>query len=249
MKQRAATPFEDWANGWVTEGVIITVEPNAETREDGQPSGWTVTLEDHTGCGVRNMGTEPKPGDMLTIFGQWGYPFHGQALNGKVLWYESPDEEEAVRQETNRKADEKRRADFEKNRAKLDADYNSLPETFQARIDKFRNTNPDFRWQHEAYEMSCCVDAIKIAEYCIDHGEGDTVADRVLAYQDLPSKEQKKAGIFDGHSGNSFGFACRLAYRWVTDPGTVVLEHGALAVLVGCKEYGCPHPDAPEGDE
>lgn len=237
MSERGRTPEEDRALGYITEGVIKQVTPYSKG------GGWSVTMEDGTGCGVRDMGIEPQVGDAFTIFGRWGSTFHGQELNGKLLWYLSVEEQEAQDQEWLRSLDEKKKAGFERDKAKLDADYDSLPQKFQERIDKFRRTNLDFRWDFEAYEMSCCVDALRIAEWCIDHGEGDTVADRILAYQKLPWDEQKLAGVFSGHSGNSFGMACRLAYWWVTDPGQVIQEHGALVPLVGCEKYGCPHDE------
>lgn len=137
---------------------------------------------------------------------------------------------------------------FEADRARLDADYAALPETFQQRIDKFRRTNPDFRWRYEAYEMMVCRDAIKIARYCSvnrlarpEDGHEPTAEENITAFRSLPWEQQQLAGIDDGHSGNSFSMACRLAHWWVTDPGLVVADHGALVPLVGCDEYGCPH--------
>lgn len=242
MKRRGATPEEDRANGWIEEGVITEVTP----YKDGP--GWSVGYGDSMGCGVRDVGVEPKVGDTLTIFGQFGYSFHGQALNGQVIWYLSPEEEESEFEASQRARQAQQRAEFEANRATLDADYDSLPETFKERIDKFRRTNPEFRWEFEGYEMMCCKDALKIAAYCsvnrLAEGEEPTAAENVGAYQKLPYEEQKKAGITEGHSGNSFGFAVRLAYLWVTDPGMVVQEHGALTPLVGCIEYGCPHEES-----
>lgn len=245
MKQRGATPAEDIANGWIEEGVITKVEPYS----DG--GGWSVSYGDAWGCGFRDVGVEPKVGDKLTTFGQFGYSFHGQALNDEVVWYLTPAEEEAEHEARNAAADQKKRDEFEANRAKPDADYEALPETFKERIDKFRRTNPDFRWQFESYELFACTEALKIASYCSinriaepEDGHEPTADENIVAFQKLPYEEQKKAGIADGHSGNTFGFACRLAYLWVTDPGMVVAEHGALVALVGCEEYGCPHEKA-----
>lgn len=45
----------------------------------------------------------------------------------------------------------------------------------------------------------------------------------------------------DGHSGNTFGCAARLAYHYLTEQENIVREHGALVPLVGCEKYGCPH--------
>jgi hypothetical protein len=73
MKARGATPEEDEARGLITRGVIKDVTPY---RDGG---GWSVTTDDGLGCGVRDEGVEPKIGDVLTVY---GYPFHGQAING-----------------------------------------------------------------------------------------------------------------------------------------------------------------------
>jgi hypothetical protein len=246
MKRRGATPEEDRERGWIEEGVIKDVTPYS----DGD--GWSVTYGDSWGCGVRDVGVEPKVGDTLTTFGTIGFPFHGQALNGELLWYLTPEEEEAKRQADIADAARKKREQFEQERPKLDAAYDALPDTFKERIDKFRRTNPDFRWQFESYEMGCCTDALKVASWCSvnrvgepDGGHEPTAAENIVVFQKLPWEEQKKSGVGDGHSGNSFGFVVRLAYLWVTDPGAVVLEHGALTPLVGCDDYGCPHDREP----
>jgi hypothetical protein len=50
-------------------------------------------------------------------------------------------------------------------------------------------------------------------------------------------------GVSDGHSGNTFGCALNLAILYLNEPEFVVKQHGALAVLVGCEKYGCPHEE------
>lgn len=250
-KHRGATPEEDWANGWIEEGLI--------TRLVEEDTGWAVTTEGGWTSLLRKdrTATIPQVGDTFTTFGQIGYPFHGQAINGNVAWYRSIEEEEALRLSSLREADQRKRDRFVADKARLDAAYRALPETFRNRIDKFRDTNPDFRWEFESYEMMCCTDAVKIARYCsvnriAPRGNGDepTAADNIVAFSDLPWEEQRKAGISEGHSGNSFGFAVRLAWLYVTHPVMVVEEHGALTPLVGCESYGCPHDRTdPTADE
>lgn len=236
---RGSTVEEDESMGCFQEGIIKDVHP----YETG--SGWSITTEAGWGCGVRNVGHEPKPGDTFRTYGYMGYPFHGQELNGHLLWYLSREEQENDHRRQNEEMDQKNRDKFEDERESLDTAYEALPETFQERIDKFRKTNPDWRWQFESYEMMCCGDAIKIASYCsmnrLADGDVPTAAENIVAFGALPWEEQKKAGVDGGHSGNSFGFAVRLAYLWVTDPTMVVAEHGALVPLVGCDKYGCPH--------
>ncbi len=210
--------------------------------------GWSVVATEGYGCSVPDVGVEPKVGDTLRVYGGFGHTFHGQDLNGRNLWYLTPEQEEAEKAKRVARDAEDKRKRFEEERQRLDKEYAALPQTFCERIDKFRRTNPDWRWEFESYEMICCTDALKIASYCSvnrltegPEGEEPTAADNIKAFAGLPWEEQKKAGIDSGHSGNSFSFAVRLAYLWVTEPAAVVAEHGALTPLVGCEKYGCPH--------
>lgn len=205
--------------------------------------GWTL--------GCETDGLDFPEGALIEQWGKGiGYRVRGLAIAGHVFWYRTEAEEEAQVKQERLDADQRKRDEFEAKRAELDAAYDSLPETSQERIDRFRKGNPDFRWQFESYEMGCCTDALKVARYCsvnriATEFEGDepTAAENVIAYGRLPWEEQKKAGVNGGHSGNSFGFVVRLAYLWVADPGMVVQEHGALTPLVGCDDYGCTHSE------
>ena len=240
MTRRGVTAAEDRANGWIEEGPI--------TRIDEHEDSWSITCASGWGCGLRKdrSSVAPKVGDTFTTFGQIGYPFHGQALNGEVLWYQSIEEQEAEQQRQAEEADQRKRDRFTADKTKLDAAFEALPETFRDRIAKFRAANPDFRVEFEAYESMVCVDAVKIARYCSItrlatefEGPEPTATDNVQAYSKLPYEQQALAGIDGGHSGNSFGMAVRLAWLYVTDPGMVVHEHGAMSALVGCAKYGC----------
>ena len=117
---------------------------------------------------------------------------------------------------------------------------------FQRRIQKFRDTNPEFRWEYEGYEMFCCEQAVIYARMFPN-------VEELSAFHKLPWEQQvakfegEQRNAFDGHSGNTFGFACALARHYITIPENVYREHGALVPLVGCEAYGCPHhPHHPE---
>ena len=208
-------------------------------------AGWTL--------GCNTDGLDFPEGALIEQWGKGvGYSVRGLAIDGHVFWYRTEAEDQAHSDALIAASDQRKQDDFERDRTKHDAIYDALPEPFRERIDKFRRTNPDFRWQFEPYEAMCCTDAVKIARYCSVHrvateadGDEPTAAENVQAFAKLPYEEQKKADIDPGHSGNSFGVAVHLAYLCVTDPGLVLAAHGALTPLVGCKDYGCPHPDAP----
>jgi hypothetical protein len=110
-----------------------------------------------------------------------------------------------------------------------------LPAIFQKRIRNFREANKNFRWDYESYEMFCCEEAIKIAN-CLK------TEDKIITWAKLDWNEQvKQVPIDEGHSGNTFGCAVQLARLYVAQHQLIEKAHGALANLVGCKEYGCKH--------
>jgi len=208
-------------------------------------SGWSLD---------KKYGREPKVGDAMRLRMVQGSKVVGCIINGELLYDKTDEEVEAehVAMVAKMKAD--RRADFEKSKGDLDKSYDALPPLFQIRLDKFRENNPDFRWEYEGYEMFCCEEAVKIANALGAKGrhglaEGDSLEDLFKRFQDMSFAEQTKlTGISDGHSGNTFGTAVRLAYLYLTTPENVPKLHGALAPLVGSKEYGCVPKVAPQED-
>jgi hypothetical protein len=205
-------------------------------RVDGDGDhGWTLCFDGGTCCGMPASDLiTPKVGDTITLWGRgFGFSFRGQAINDVVVWYRDEIEDRRHHAEELRKREADQRADYETKRDELDAVIATLPEVFQQRIAGYLARNPDFGWKFLAYEPSCCQDAVRIAAKC---GDGDGV----IAFQKLSWEQQKLAipDLCDGHSGNSFGFACRMAFVYLTHPELVPKHHGALAVLVGSEEYG-----------
>lgn len=181
---------------------------------------------------------QPRVGSTLRFYGKgFGWVVRGLYIDGQRAYYRTPAEEEQRHAAMVEQMRLDKIATFEKDRPRLDAEYAALPPVFQRRIDRFRAARADWRPEYEAYEMSCCVDAVKIAAACKTTAE-------VEAFQGKKWEEQNRLvpGLFDGHSGNSFGMACRLAWRYLSEwPETVAGEHGALTPLVGCDGYGCTH--------
>jgi len=117
---------------------------------------------------------------------------------------------------------------------KQDAQYNALPPIFQKRIDRFRRSCSNFNHAFGGYELMCCEEAVKIADYCKKNNK------TVKEFHD--NDDLQKGVTSDEHSGNSFGVACLLANYYLNEPDGVILTHGALTGLVSCSEYGCEHP-------
>lgn len=245
----------------------------AAVRDGGDH--WALTRDDGWGMTIPKVeGVIPRVGSVARYYGSGvGQPVRGVAIDGVVVYYRSPEEERRHQAAQSKRWEEQKQRDFETARAGLDAQYTALPEVFRRRLDHFRASRADWRWQFEPYEMSCCVDAVQIAEACRDVAfavqlkqhrivariKGATTRDwhannpvHVLAAfeainSDLNGYDHKLQRavlptLFDGHSGNSFGMALRLAYHYLTNPENVFLEHGALTPLVGCDDYGCRHP-------
>ena len=191
-------------------------------------------------------GVEPHAGDEAKFYGRGiGFPVRGLTLNGRVVFYRTAQEEDERHRQAVEADKRKRRDDFEREgRAKLDADYATLPAEFKRRLDGLRRRNPDFRWEYEGYEMMVCRDAALIALALKD-------ADTVRAFGAAPYEEQRRRvpELNDGHSGNSFGAAVRLAWLYLSSPALVEREHGAICPLVGCRDYGCAALDAEPAEE
>jgi len=199
--------------------------------------GYDITFTDGWSLWVAEHPTYiPKIGDAVQLFGKGiGHTIRGITINDVVFRYKTPLEAEKEFKKSIELADKEKKAKFKENKKNIDKRFKALPEVFQTRIMKFRNTNPDFRWQYEDYELFCCEEAIKIA----DHFK---TPDAIYTWSKLPYEEQDKLYKADpNHSGNTFAFARRLAYLYLSNPDSVIKEHGALVLLVGCKEYGCPH--------
>lgn len=238
----------------------------AITKVDPQAGdGWSITSSDGWSFFVPDKGVEPHVGDVARFYGRGiGSIVRGLDIGGKEVFYRTTEQQAEKNREDAAKAEQERRDRFEQDRDRFDAAYDSLPAVFQKRIDEFRAFNPDWRWEYEGCESMCCVDAVKIAEACKLKSTGDSLrqlqiriktgewADdplgRLNAFAAINSdangyqyqlQEQVIPGLSDGHSGNSFGMALRLASLYLQNPDLVTQEHGALCPLVGCKDYGC----------
>lgn len=198
-------------------------------------SGWSLFMPSDSPI-------KPKVGMTARFYGRGiGHTVRGLTLADDalspptVVFYRTEAEEEAWNKEWCEAQNRAKREEFAKNREKMDAEYDALPEVLRRRIDKFRANNPDFRWDFEPYEMFCCKQAVVIFDTL-------KTKEAIERFRKLDSWQEQKAmvpGLADGHSGNTFGCACTLAWDLATIPENTVQRYGALAPLVGSKEYGC----------
>lgn len=199
-----------------------------------------ISFDNGTVYGLnKSYSLTPKVGDTIYLWEDGiGLLIRGIAINDDVAFYRTVEEQKEIDKFDDAERDRKQNEEFEHDKDKMDAEYDALPKLFRQRIDKFRKTNPNFRWKFERYEMLCCKDAVLIAETL-------KTPEAVQAFSEKDYSEQKLLvpGINDGHSGNSWNCAVLLAKLYVSEnPEYVVLAHGVLTALVGCDKYGCPHP-------
>lgn len=207
---------------------VVAVKKDKEGYEITREEGWMFYVS-------KEHGVEPKIGQVARFYGGGiGRPVRGLDLNGQEVFYRTPEQQAELHAQSVREHEAKDKVEFEQNKVELDAQYQALPEVFQRRIDKFRTNNPDFRWKFEAYEMLVCTQAVMIAEAL-------KTSTAIQSWKDMDFKKQKRLvpDLSNGHSGNTFDAACFLAMLYLEQPEGVVEQHGAMAPLVGSKEYGC----------
>lgn len=193
--------------------------------------GWWIHFEDN--------GIKPEVGmELCLIPGECGRPNRGLFLDGQEVYYRTEAEEDERHRKWCEEQEREREEEFMKNKDVMDAKVAALPQVFQDRIQKFRNTNPNFRRDYETYEVFCCEEAVLIANTL-------KTPEKVDDFYKASWDEKKKVvpDLDDGHSGNTFGTACLLAKFWLENEELVKKAHGALSPLVGCKDYGCPHEE------
>lgn len=210
-----------------------SVIENVEREKD---NWFYVTHNDGWTLGVQTSDIEPKAGDTIRTYGRGiGYEVRGIAINGHVVRYESDADMRARHARELAASDQKKRDEAVANRTENDARIAALTQEFQNRIARLRRNNPDFEWDHQPYELFICEQAVVIANAFSSNVE------ELKDWSKLDWSDQKKRvpGLDEGHSGNTFGAASRLAWLFLTKPELVELEHGALCPLVGCTAYGC----------
>lgn len=191
-----------------------------EERERGRDGAVRAsTFGGSFGAWVPDKGIEVKPGDTIRFYGDgFGFEFHGIDVNGREVFWRTPWERIARRVEGLASSDRRKRERYAEHHAQLMADYRALPEPFQKRLDRFADQSQTFWMESGAYELFCCKEAVKIAEHLRQDVEaGADPGEAVAAFYDLSFDEQKRrAGVDDGHSGNTFGTACALARAYLS---------------------------------
>ena len=181
----------------------------------------------------KEYGLTPKIGDKIKLHLTNATTIRGVDLNDIQIFYKSDEQLDQEHKEWCENYEKEKQERFEKEKDQLDSDYETLPDVFKQRIDRFRKNNPKFRVDYEGYEMFCCKEALKIAEIL-------KTPEAVKSFHDADYEDQiiLVPTLSDGHSGNTFGCACTLAHIYVTQLDLVPKMHGSLSPLVGSEAFG-----------
>ncbi len=230
------------------------IEYRIESVEPNEGYGWTLSLEDGGGIGCPDSECKqaPVPGETARLYGKgFGYQVRGIVINARVYRYLTEEQEAARHAQWCRDEEAKRQAKLDTELADRDARRAKLPAPFRERIEGFIAARPDWRRDHEGYELFVCEEAAELAQHL-------QTPEAMRAFAAASYDEQKRQAPqlkYSEHSGNTFGAMGALARRALESPELVPKMHGALCPLVGCKEYGCfaaripPLPSPPPARE
>jgi hypothetical protein len=171
-------------------------------------SGWTFALADD-----RNpLAIEPIVGQRVRMYGEIGRPIHGVDIDGVNVYWLSPLEREAERAKMLAQIDRGRRERYARDRETNNAAVAALPSPLRKRMERLRMDRPDEDRLDEGYEIFCCTEAAVIAGIVNREKPMLLPEDGIKWFRNLPYDEQRAFGLSDGHSGNTFGGACSLAF-------------------------------------
>lgn len=209
-----------------------------EASTAGDRPGWHLTFEAGFGiwCTGEHCQQEPAAGETARLYGKgFGYCVRGIVIEGRVYRYLTPEQEEERRLIRLLEIERERQEQLDRERSDRDARRAALPEPFRLRLDGFEAARPNWRRDHEAYELFCCDEACRLAERF-------ATVDELVAFSKLNHAEQQEAAPelrFSEHSGNTFGASLKFAAGYLQRPDLVPQYHGAICPLVGCEECGC----------
>lgn len=180
----------------------------------------------------------PKEGDSIRLYGKgFGYQVRGIVVGQTTVYYRTEEQQQQKHEKEAEESKQKRLREFDLNKDKQDQRLLALPVEFQERISAFLEKNPTFRSDYEPYELFCSEQAVAIAK---ELGSERKAYTEFLAL-DVKKQLEKVPKLSDLHSGNTLGYAIRLALTYASRPEDLRKEHGALCNLVGCISYSCQY--------
>lgn len=180
----------------------------------------------------------PEVGMTVRFYGQgFGYTVRGVVIprtddKDVVFYYRTKKEAEADHQAWIEKENKKKTLEYKKNKKAFETTIKSLPDCFQKRIERFRANNPTFNRDFLSYQLFCDVETMKMVKKLKTIEQIDNF--RQMAWD----AQRMIVNIDEGHSGNTFDYCILMAKIYIQNPNDIINSHGALCILVSCKEYG-----------
>lgn len=201
--------------------------------------GWFCTHNDGWILFVKDVGIEPKPGDILRMYGQGiGYTVRGIVIEEKgIVRYRTEAQEQLDREVDRERKQNKRQDELDDERSERNLRIRELPQSLRQRIERFQIARENWRRDYEDYELFVCEEAAKIAQ----HFEGKNGIYHLNEWTNQPNEQQESTfPVSDQHSGHTLEKAISLArLLLLDDEEAVIRDHGGECSFVGCEEYGC----------
>lgn len=232
--------------------IISAVEKDSDNSYSITTDGWSLGIDTDT--------IVPKKGDVVRYYGNGvGSVIRGIDIEGVQIRYES-ERQLRLRYKKESMIEDRRRKDhFKSIQSSLDEKFDALPPAFQKRIERFRQNNFNFRWQHEESEILLAEEALRVAQFLHSQttlfnkvGIGEVHPQLHWAYK---AEVERVYDIFreyteddmeklipdfgGGHSGNTFYFVFKIAFCYLTDDQHIPFVHGVFSMFGGCLAYGC----------
>jgi hypothetical protein len=150
---------------------------------------------------------QPKIGMVVKFYGEPFQSVRGVEIDGHISYYRTPEQEERKFQKWLKQNTKEKKLSYKKHKKQLDKDYNSLPKVFQLRMNRLRKKDSKTRYEWEAYEMFVLKEAVKIAKAFKTKDDLKSWWNKDL-FGKVPDLDE-------GHSGNTYGAAKQLAYRYL----------------------------------
>lgn len=200
-------------------------------------TGYDIKREDGWSCWLgKEHHVVPRVGQRLRAWGRGiGHPFRGLAFDDAVAFYKTEAEQQADFDAERRRWRGQQQEEYENERRTWDARVTALQPPLRLRMERFRAVGgDDWRWHAEPYEMASVEEASRL----IARFES---AEALRSFGKLDHEAQKAIhpNMGEGHSGNTWNHALRLAILCYERPDLVPRDHAVICALVGCEEARC----------
>lgn len=195
MSLKSPTRDEIVAQERAIERSEIWVLKQVEEAKDG---GWYIDAESGMGTHMKEAPRPPVVGDQIRVWGVFGSPVKGMdmLIDGQWVpcWWKTDEEQRMAHAKWVADYHKRQVEDYEKQKPELDRLFDELPAPLQRRIQRFRDEDPKFRWEGEAYEMAACAEAGRLYKRALDPEFGKALK---AAGVKAPTEEAKKKRDFE----------------------------------------------------